>query len=168
MSATKTVRRSAGYTYIGLLVFLALLALASARTLEFASLAQQRHNEAELLFIGAQVTTALSSYYAATPAGQSRFPATLQDLLRDPRYPGVRRHLRRAYVDPLTGKAEWGLVAAPGGGFMGIYSLSQQAPLKVDGFEPALADFAEKKKYSEWRFIALPAGGQVATPPHAS
>ena len=151
-----------GFTYIGLLIFLALLSLAAAATLQLGSVAQQRSDEAELLFIGSQFTAALSSYYAATPVGQNRFPQKVEDLLRDPRYPGVRRHLRRVYVDPMTGNSQWDLIAAPDSGFMGVSSLSSRAPLKVAGFNAAYADFADKKKYSEWQFIALPAG---YTPP---
>ena len=128
-------------------------------------MSQQRSNEAELLFIGAQITAALNSYYQATPVGQNRYPSQLEDLLRDPRYPGVRRHLRRIYVDPMTGKAEWGLIAAPGGGFLGVYSLSPLAPLKQFGFDVPFADLAEKKKYSEWQFIFQPSG---SSPPPAA
>ena len=165
-SSLHSLRGGCGFTYIGLLIFLALLSLAAAATLQLGSVAQQRSDEAELLFIGSQFTAALSSYYAATPVGQNRFPQKLEDLLRDPRYPGVRRHLRRIYVDPMTGTSEWGLIGAPEGGFMGASSLSSRGPLKVAGFNAAHADFADKTKYSEWQFIALPAG--YALPPTAA
>ena len=153
-----------GYTYIGLLIFLAVLALASAMTLTVGSLMQQRANEAELIYIGGQYAAAFRSYFDATPAGLRPFPGKLEELLRDPRYPGIRRHLRKVYVDPMTGKEEWGIVTAPGGGIMGLHSLSQQAPIKVGGFEPMFAPLAGKKKYSEWVFgivspgIVVPAG----------
>ena len=161
--------RARGFTYIGLLIFLAILGLASAMTLSVGSFMQQRANEDELIFIGGQYANAFRSYFDSTPAGLHPFPAKLDELLRDPRYPGVRRHLRQIYVDPMTGKEQWGTVAAPGGGIMGLHSLSQQAPIKVSGFDPGFAPLSDKKKYSEWVFGIVPPGigaqaGTVAMP----
>jgi len=171
-----TRRRQPGFTYIGLLIFLAILGVASAATLSLGSLLQQRDSEAELMFVGSQYAAAFRSFFEATPAGQRQYPAKLEDLLRDPRYPGIRRHLRKIYVDPVTGSEEWGLVAAPGGGVMGIHSLSPREPIKVAGFDPAFAPLADKKKYSEWIFgfaapgviapkgaVTLP-GGTITSP----
>jgi len=45
-----------------------------------------------------------------------------------------RRHLRRLYPDPITNSAERGLVKAPDGGVMGVYSLSEQPVLKTGNF----------------------------------
>src|SRR5688572_13941479 len=174
-----TRREQAGFTYIGLLIFLAILGLASAATLSLGSLVQQRESEAELLFIGGQYAAAFRSFFEATPAGQRQYPAKLEDLLRDPRYAGIRRHLRKIYVDPITGTEEWGVVAAPGGGIMGIHSLSGRGPIKVAGFDPAFAPLADKKKYSEWIFGFAPPGviapkgsvtlpGGTITPPSVS
>jgi type II secretory pathway pseudopilin PulG len=154
-------RQQRGFTYIGLLIFLAILGVASALTVTVGSLLQRRANEAELLFIGAQYAAAFRSFYEATPVGQRQFPARIQDLLRDPRYPGIKRHLRKIYVDPISGSEEWGLVAAPGGGFVGIYSLSKRAPIKIAGFGAQFALLAGKKSYSEWVFGFVPPGGVV-------
>jgi len=147
-----------GFTYVGLLIFLAILALASAATLTTGHLMQRRAAEEELLFVGGQFAAAFRSYANATPAGQRAVPATLEDLLRDPRYPGVRRHLRRLYVDPVTGRAQWGLVAAPGGGIMGVHSLSEAAPIKVAEFDPPFAVLAGRTAYKEWLFGYAPPG----------
>ena len=62
------------------------------------------------------------------------------------------RYLRRLYLDPLTGKAEWGIVKAPDAGIAGVHSLSEEAPLKRAGFRVRDAAFEGKLKYSEWRF----------------
>ena len=150
-----------GFTYIGLLIFLAILGLASGMTLSVGSFMQQRISEDELLYIGAQYSAAIKGYFESSPAGLRQFPSKLDDLLRDPRYPGVRRHLRKVYVDPITGKQEWETVAAPGGGFMGIHSLSDRAPIKTSGFDLAFATLADKKKYSEWVFGFTPPGFAV-------
>jgi type II secretory pathway pseudopilin PulG len=146
-----------GFTYVGVLIFVAILALASAATLHAGSAMQQRAQEEELLFVGGEFARAFRSYFLATPAGQRPFPATLEELIRDPRYPGVRRHLRKVYVDPMTGKAEWGMVVVPGG-VIGVHSLSTQAPLKVDAFEPEFKALAGRKRYAEWAFGFLPPG----------
>jgi len=109
--------------------------------------------EETLLAIGIEFRNALASYANATPVGQNRRPKSIDDLLRDPRYPQVRRHLRQRYVDPLTGRAEWGLVQAPDGtGIAGIYSLAKGTPIQIGNFEPPFQSFAGKTSYREWVF----------------
>ena len=58
----------------------------------------------------------------------------LEELLQDPRYPDIRRYLRKIYLDPMTGSAEWGLVTGPGGEIYGVHSLSGDEPLKKANF----------------------------------
>ncbi len=99
-----------GFTYLGLLILLAVLGLVGAAGLKMGTLMQRAAAEEELLEIGAQFQDALRSYAAATPPGQKTQPATLQDLLKDPRFPSPRRHLRKIFVDPVTGSAEWGII----------------------------------------------------------
>jgi type II secretory pathway pseudopilin PulG len=154
----------AGYTYVGLLVLLAIMSLTAALTVNAASLLQQRANEEELLFIGRQFAAAFRSYYESSPAGNRQFPTRLDDLLKDPRYPGIKRHLRRIYPDPMTSQA-WAVVVAPGGGIMGIHSKSERAPLKVANFEPAFEGLSQRKKYSEWVFGFVPHAVSPLPPP---
>lgn len=106
------VRRNlrAGFTYVGLLVLVTVIGLVGAAALKVDALMRRAAAERELLEIGAAFSEALRSYADATPRGQPAQPPSLQDLLRDPRYPGVRRHLRKIFLDPMTGKAEWGIV----------------------------------------------------------
>ena len=133
---------SAGFTYIGLLMLIAILGTTAAATLQVGSLLQRRAAEYELLAIGLEFQTALASYAAATPVGQSPVPASLDDLLEDARFPEVRRHLRRVYMDPITSRFEWGLLtAANGQGIIGIYSLSEAQPIKVGRFSPPFGSF---------------------------
>ena len=139
------------------MILVAILAMVSAAVLSTGSSLQRRMNEEELLFIGSQFAEAFKSYFEATPAGQRNYPAKLEELLRDPRYPGVRRHLRKIYVDPMSGNAEWGLVPAPNG-IVGVHSLSQRSALKVAEFEPAFAALAGKKTYDDWKFGFAPPG----------
>lgn len=146
-------RRLQGFTYVGLLLLIAVLGLVSGATAQLGALLQRRAAEEELLTIGAEYRAALISYASATPAGQSRRPASLQDLLRDPRYPMVRRHLRKIYADPITGKTEWGTVpSVDGPGIASIHSLSEAAPIKVGNFALPFAQFARQVSYRGWVF----------------
>ena len=75
------------------------------------------------------------------------------------------RHLRRLYPDPITGKEEWGFVKSADGGFAGVYSLSEAAPLKSAGFAVRDAAFEGKTKYSDWQFVFGPGQPATAKPP---
>lgn len=146
-----------GFTYLGLLFAVALSGVALAAMGVVWSTERQRQREQELLFIGQQFREAIASYYERSPGMVKRYPAKLDDLLKDSRFLTVRRHLRQIYPDPMTGLREWGLIAAPEGGIMGVHSLSTTASIKRAGFPAELADLEGKGSYAEWRFIYLPA-----------
>lgn len=157
--------KESGFTYLGLLILIAIIGLAAAATLQVGAVVQRRAAEEELLEIGQEIRNALISYANATPPGQRRAPQSLQELLKDPRYPNPRRHLRKLYADPLTGKEEWGVLeAVDGSGIVGVYSLSNARPIKIDHFDPALQDFVGKESYREWKFMIMP---QPTKPPAA-
>lgn len=156
-------RRQAGFTYVGMIVFVAIIGLVGAATLKVGALLARAEAENELLEIGAAFSAALASYAQATPPGQPQQPLSLEALLRDPRFPNPRRHLRRIFVDPITGRAEWGLVrAAAGAPILGVYSLSQAQPLKIANFDARFVNFERKQHLSEWKFVATNQG--LATP----
>jgi type II secretory pathway pseudopilin PulG len=146
-------RSAAGFTYLSLIILLAIIGLVSATTLKLGVILQRAAAERELLNIGAQFSDALESYAKATPAGQLNVPPTLNELLRDPRFPGVRRHLRRIFVDPMTGKAEWGIQYASGTtGVLGVYSLSDAKPIKIANFPARFQGLEGKLRLSDWKF----------------
>lgn len=158
--------REAGFTYVGLIVLVAIVGLVGAATLKVDALLRRAAAEEELLEIGAAFSQALKSYAEATPRGQPPFPPSLQELLKDPRSPAVRRHLRKIFVDPATGKAEWGIVHAGNDtGVLAVYSLSNAKPLKVANFDARFANLGNSAHISDWKFAALGQGvGQPGQP----
>lgn len=131
----------AGFTYIGLLIAVVFFGLGAVGAARILASTERVEREVGLLFIGHQFRQAIQSYLQAGP-NTGKYPATLDDLLLDKRYPTPRRHLRRVFVDPITGNADWGLVMAPEGGIMGVHSLSEREPLKRANFEPEDSLFA--------------------------
>lgn len=173
-------RLQLGFTYLWLLLVVALMGTGLAVVGEMHQTAAQRDREKELLSIGRQFRAALVSYHdarrydrpaAAGPAGfgpvdSRQRPASLEELLKDPRFPGVKRHLRRVFVDPMTGKAEWGLVLE-NGRIAGIHSLSTATPIKQAGFEGADLAFQGAEQYRAWVFT-LPLAMQASNPATAT
>jgi hypothetical protein len=115
-----------------------------------------RSREAELQFVGEQFKRAIKLYYDSTPGGDKQLPKSLEALLRDTRYPVVRRYLRKVYVDPMRGKAEWGLIKHNNGdGIVGVYSLSEGEPFRNRDAAAAKAGALKTRvKYADWRFVA--------------
>ncbi len=153
--------REAGFTYLTVLFVVAFMGLGLALAGEVWQTALARDREMELLYAGNQYRRAIERYYVSGPR---QFPRTLEDLLKDPRKPGTERYLRKLYFDPLTGKSEWGIVKAPDGGIMGVYSVSEDSPKKVAGFAFANREFEGAAKYSDWKFVYNPATQQVPIP----
>jgi type II secretory pathway pseudopilin PulG len=155
-----------GFTYVGLLIAVALagVALAAAGTLW--STTAKRDKEVELLFVGDQFRRAIGSYYEGTP-GAKRYPLKLEDLLEDKRLAVTRRHLRQIYADPMTGQPDWVLERLPDGAIVGVHSRADGKPMKVANFAPGDESFADAASYREWVFAYAPRGGAGAVKPAA-
>lgn len=147
-----TVRHQQGFTYLAVLLGVAVMGATLALTGMAWQTVVQRDRESELLFVGDEFRRAIKQYHG----GSGQYPRQLGDLLQDPRFPGARRYLRKLYLDPITGKFDWVPVRAPDGGIMGVFSPSEDAPLKTAGFALADRDFEGKARYSDWQFIVLP------------
>jgi type II secretory pathway pseudopilin PulG len=158
--------RAQGFSY--LIVLFAVAALGAG--LAVAGIAWEsvsvQEKETELLFIGNAYRAAIASYYERGP-GVKVFPPSLEQLVKDPRFPSTMRHLRALYRDPITGSLDWGLIPAPGGGIMGVYSLSEAAPRKRANFdfpnrvfEERSQQLKDKMTYREWQF-AYPPGALI-------
>ena len=160
-----SIRSQEGFTYIGILFVVALVGTQLAVAGVIWSFAQDRQKERELLFVGEQFRTAISRYYLNPQGPQKEYPKRLDDLVRDSRYPGTVRHIRKLYADPITGKVRWKLITTPDCSIIGVYSLSGKAPIKVGNFMPVQKPFENKQRYSDWRFIAGTVPNQSAGPP---
>ena len=99
----RTAAGQAGYNLVMLIVLVAVLSVLVAAALPAWSTAIQREKEEELIFRGLQYAEAIRVF-------QQRFgrpPVRLEELIEvEP------RSIRRLWEDPITGKAEWGLVFA--------------------------------------------------------
>jgi len=145
--------REQGYTYIGLLIGVAVTSTLAAGVLRTGAVVQRRVAEEALLDRGSELGLALYTYSRATPAGNNPRPQSMGDLLRDPRFPKlIVRHLRRIPVDPMTGQAHWGEVRSDSEpGIDAFYSLSDLQTVRTT-FAAKYADFADKPYYSDWQF----------------
>lgn len=151
-------RKMSGFTFIGLLMIITIMGIALLAVGEVWSFAQKREKEQALLFVGGQFRQAFKSYYTHTPATNKLqlYPTSLEDLLKDPRYPSTQRYLRQIYLDPISNSAEWGLLKNPNGSIYGVYSLSGDATIKRINFRAADKDLEGKTKYADWLFMYAP------------
>ena len=145
---------SRGFTYLGLMLFMVIAGIGLAVAGKVWQTEVQREKEKELLFVGEQFRQAIGSYYESTPTGVKQYPPALEDLLQDPRFPEMRRHLRRIYPDPMTGSTEWGLVKDQER-IVGVYSKSDTPPL--------MKTLIRAETYADWTFV-YKSKDVVATP----
>jgi type II secretory pathway pseudopilin PulG len=113
-------RRERGFTFLGLMFLIALMAVMAAAAATTWTFAGQRDKELDLLFVGREYRIALARYAAAHARDPQPYPTELRQLLGSGDALVPVRYLRRLYVDPMTGSAEWGLVKTPQGGITGV------------------------------------------------
>jgi len=146
---------SLGFTYIGLMIMVAISGIALAGVGIVWHQDVQREREKELLFIGNAYRLAIGSYFESSPSGAKQYPRKLEDLILDNRFPNIKRHLRKLYSDPVTRDLEWGLVLEQQQ-IIGIFSKSSLIPIKQKEFTSQYANFNDAKEYSDWKFIHTP------------
>ncbi len=143
-------RRSGGFTYLALLFFVAIAGAVASSVGVIWSTESQRSKEQQLFYAGKQYRLAIQSYYEKTPGTIKRYPPNFNELLLDTRQAGTVHHLRRLFRDPITDSADWGILRAPDGGIMGVYSLSTKSAIK------APTETVQGKTYADWRFVYIP------------
>jgi len=148
----KNQNRQAGVTFLVLLFAIAIGGIALSGAAVVWQMEVRREKEKELLFVGEEFRRAIASYANTSPGGRRNYPAKLEDLLLDKRFPMPVRHLRRIYRDPLTADGEWTLIRQQGR-IIGVASKSLEKPIKIAGLGTMQSDFEGAKTYAEWRFV---------------
>ena len=148
-----------GYTYFGVLFVVVLIGLALSGASGVWQFQLKRQKEQQLLFIGNQYTQAIASYYHGAPGGIKHYPKTIAELLRDSRYPTIKRHLRKPWLDPFTMKGDWVLIRTKQGGIAGVSSVASGKPIKQTRFGNEALDrlLGGKTSYQQWKFIYIAA-----------
>ena len=142
-----------GVILLGVLVAVVVLGLLSTIVVMGWKTQTQKSKEQELLWRGNQYRRAIESYYTFAQQGdQVSLPSRLDNLIRDQRSVTTVKHLRRLYVDPMTGK-DWQTIKNTSGKIIGVKSGSSLEPFKKKGFCEENKAFAGKNKYSEWHFV---------------
>lgn len=116
----KPYQRQTGFTYIGVLMAVALMGIGLLAISEVWTTTAKRQQLAQLDWIGDQYVQAIESYYYANTGSVHLYPQALEDLVEDKRYLFVKRHIRVLYNNPITQHQDWILVPALEGGIRGI------------------------------------------------
>ena len=146
--------RSRGFTYVWMLAAIAVLSAGLAVIGPSWADQARRERERDLLRIGAMYATAIAGYRAASPGSLKQYPATLEDLLADPRMVGTVRYMRRLYADPLDPSRPWGVVRDPAGRVQGVYSQSEAEPFRIEALDLGSTSLPAARRYSDWKFVA--------------
>ncbi len=121
-----------GFSYLGLLMIVAISSIGMAAVGSVWSFESQRQKEQSLLAIGKAYQTAIDSYYHSFPAAKT-YPKSIDDLLSDKRSGQLKRHLRKAYLDPMTRDGQWMLIKQ-GKFLLGVSSQSNLPVIKPSLF----------------------------------
>jgi type II secretory pathway pseudopilin PulG len=152
----QALKRQHGFSYpVALFTAAVAAAFAMHAQINVATM-ERRGKEAQLMYVGQAYQNAIRSYYEGSQGSDHTYPPDFNALLLDTRHNRHTCHLRRAYWDPITASANWGVIRAPDGGIMGVYSLSTQQPIKIDGFPDSLSNFIGAKHYQDWKFVYQP------------
>jgi type II secretory pathway pseudopilin PulG len=143
-----------GYSFVAVLVLLALCMLGLSVAGPMWSQQVRREREQELLRIGNLYAEAIGAYYNSSPGSLKQYPQRLEQLLVDTRYVGMRRYLRTLYPDPVNPGQPWGLVLDAEQRIVGVYSRSEQAPIAEGAQELAATQLEPGRRYADWKFIA--------------
>jgi general secretion pathway protein G len=110
-------RRNSGFTLIELIVATAILVILTGMALPLARVSIRRERERELRYDLWQMRDAIDRYKDAADrqafqikVGSEGYPPDMETLVNGVDANGKKlRFLRRIPVDPMTGKAEWGM-----------------------------------------------------------
>jgi type II secretory pathway pseudopilin PulG len=143
-----------GFTLLALLAFMAVTTLGLAAAVPRWSHERQREQERELIRIGTAYALALERYREVSPGTARRFPERLEYLLRDPRFVGTVRHLRRLHDDPMALGVGWQVLRDAQGSIIGVHSGSPRAPLSRAATDLRGEPLPDATSYAQWVFRA--------------
>lgn len=151
------LRSQSGVTLVLVLVMMMILGLSAGIAGSSWTSLVRRAREADLLWKGSQIRKAIGSYYSSShgQGAPNIYPSELEFLVKDPRFLETRRHLRRLYVDPMTGE-DWVLIKDQGGRIKGVRSSFSGEPFKQAHFSEENKDFEGRTNYTEWEFVFVP------------
>ena len=150
-------RNRSGFSYLGVLILVAVMSISLIGTGRYWSTIVKRELEAELLYRGDRIREAIASYYNNPPGGQNKtYPRQFSDLLKDPRYPGVKRHLRKWYTDPMNRGKDWVYILDASQRLKGVHSAHEGTPMKTGHFPKEYGEFEQAQTYADWTFVFVP------------
>ena len=145
-----------GYTFVAVLVLLALCSLGLAVAGPVWSDQVKREREQELLRVGNLFAQAISNYREAFPGSLKQYPPSLEALLLDSRYVGTVRHLRAVYDDPVNPGQPWGLLLDGDNRVKGVFSQSTASPVAQGQLKLPGLVLAPAAHYADWKFTVTP------------
>jgi type II secretory pathway pseudopilin PulG len=145
-------RTQHGFAWLLVLTMLAVTSAAGATVAQRWSDQSSREKERQLLRIGDAYARALADYRASSPGSDKRYPPSLEQLVLDTRFVGIRRHLRTLYADPLTGQADWIVVRDLRGDIIGLHSRSALKPWASTPQSLDNTDLPAAARYADWIF----------------
>ena len=156
--------RQRGFGYLAVLFIAIMLGIMAGTTYEQLETVMRRDKEREWLFVGKQYQQAIASYYHQSPNGLKELPNSLDDLVSDGRFLRPMHHLRKRYIDPVTG-ADWLLLKNEQGRISGVVS-SSNAPILQSALVESMAEStattegkAAVMTYAEIKYEFLPQSG---------
>jgi len=148
------LNKTSGFTLVVVLAMVVVVGIVASTAITTNSFKAKRDREEELLFRGTEIKNAIASYYLAGKP-KKVFPQSFEQLVKDTRYPNNKRYLRKEYLDPIT-NTDFQTIPSMDGGFSGVYSSSNDIPLKQANFPVELVKFEGATQYSDWQFEYIP------------
>lgn len=117
-------RKEAGFTYIALLLLIAVWSISLCVTVEVFEKKRQRDLQKQITWEAEQYVNAIESYYYSAPIGKRKLPGALSDLVEDNRTSPPARHLRSISSESTSRE----MTLRPLGGGSGIFGVEVMPP----------------------------------------